>query len=157
MQSYLIQDAQIVSALCTLFTGARHEILILQYQFRAPKHPRPPMMKILSALRAAADRGVAVIILLNRPDRPRRPGPSHGALATWLKHKNILIYHHSPKEILHMKAAAADGDRLILGSHNLSQAGLTSSRNLSVCVEDPLIVEQFFTLANRMLKGASRG
>jgi phosphatidylserine/phosphatidylglycerophosphate/cardiolipin synthase-like enzyme len=153
----IIQDARIVPALCDLFAGAHHEILIIQYQFRPALKPRPQMLKVLYALKSAADRGVKITILLNKPDRPRRPGPGHGALATWLKHPNISILHHTRKQILHVKAAAADRAALILGSHNMSQASFTTSRNISVRIEDRMTVDQFFTTTHRLVQDALNG
>jgi len=153
----LIQDAQIIQALQSLFRNAENEILILQYQFRAAQKPRPQMMKVITALRSAALRGVKVTILLNRPDRPRRPGPGHGALPKFLDHPNIRILHHTRKEILHVKAACADQYRLILGSHNMSQASFTSSRNISVLIEDAATVREFLLLARPLLKDAENG
>lgn len=153
----IIQNGRIVPALCELFHNAQREILILQYQFRAARNPRPQMLKVLSALRTAADRGVKITILLNKPDRPRRPGPGHGALATWLNHPNITILHHSRKEILHVKAAAADRAALILGSHNMSQASFTTSRNISLRIEDPSTLEDFFKATRHLVQDGLHG
>jgi phosphatidylserine/phosphatidylglycerophosphate/cardiolipin synthase-like enzyme len=153
----IIQDARIVPALVDLFASAHHEILIIQYQFRAALKPRPQMLKVLFALRDAADRGVKITILLNKPDRPRRPGPGHGALATWLKHPNIIILHHSRREILHVKAAATDRSALILGSHNMSQASFTTSRNISVRIEDPSTLEDFFRATRQLVQDGLHG
>jgi phosphatidylserine/phosphatidylglycerophosphate/cardiolipin synthase-like enzyme len=115
------------------------------------------MLRVLMALREAADRGVKVTILLNKPDRPRRPGPGHGALATWLKHPNITILHHTRKQILHVKAAAIDRSALILGSHNMSQASFTTSRNISVQIEDPSTLEDFFKATRPLIQDALHG
>jgi phosphatidylserine/phosphatidylglycerophosphate/cardiolipin synthase-like enzyme len=153
----IIQDARIVNALCQLFDKAQHEILILQYQFRAAHRPRPQMLKVLSSLRTAADRGVKITILLNKPDRPRRPGPSHGALATCLKHPNITILHHTRKQILHVKAAAIDRTAVLLGSHNMSQASFTSSRNISVLIDHPPTAATFFNATRQLVQDALDG
>jgi phosphatidylserine/phosphatidylglycerophosphate/cardiolipin synthase-like enzyme len=155
--AHIIQDAQIVPALVNLFASAQHEILILQYQFRASQKPRSQMKNVLIALRNAAHRGVKVTILLNKPDRPRRPGPGHGALALWLKHPNITILHHTRKEILHVKAAAIDRTALILGSHNMSQASFATSRNISVLIEDPTTLEDFFRATRHLVEDGQHG
>lgn len=157
MRITFIQDNQIVRALELLFRTAENEIIILQYQFRAAQKPRPQMTKILNALTDAARRGVKVTILLNRPDRPRRPGPGHGALPKFLDHPNIKILHHKRQEILHVKAACADRHLLILGSHNMSQASFSSSRNISVLIEDAATVREFLHLTKSLLDGASNG
>lgn len=157
MDALLIQDHRIVQALCSLFDSAHDRIIILQYQFRAPMRPQPQMQKILKTLRSAAARGVQIYIVLNKPDRPRRPGPGHGALPKFLNHENIHILHHTRQQILHIKAASADNHSLILGSHNMSQSSFSNSRNLSVLITAPTTIQDFLTIAKTFLDGATNG
>ena len=153
----VLQDAQIVPALCSLFARAVNSIMIVQYQFRVPARPHAQMTSILNALMDAAARGVMITILLNRPDRPRRPGPGHGAIAKFLNHPNISILHYARKEILHTKACLVDQHLLLLGSHNMSHASFVSSRNVSVLIQDASIARQFIVIASRLLERASNG
>jgi phosphatidylserine/phosphatidylglycerophosphate/cardiolipin synthase-like enzyme len=153
----LFQDAQIVPTLVALFARAVSSILIVQYQFWVPMRPLPHMTSILNALMAAAARGVLVTILLNRPDRPRRPGPGHGAIAKFLSHPNISILHHGPRETLHIKACLVDQHLLLLGSHNMSHASFTSSRNVSALIEDASVARQFIDIAHHLLETSTNG
>jgi phosphatidylserine/phosphatidylglycerophosphate/cardiolipin synthase-like enzyme len=115
------------------------------------------MLRILTALQHAAARGVKITILLNKPDKPRRPGPGHGALAKFLNHANVRILHHTRQEILHIKAACADQHQLIIGSHNFSQASFSSSRNISVLIQDPHTVRLFLEIAKPLVDKATDG
>lgn len=153
----LIQDAEIVPKLVALIDGAEHSILILQYQFRAPLRPRAPMKRVLDALLRAAARGVQITILLNNPNRPKRPGPPHGAIRTWLSHPAIKILHYAGDQILHTKLAIADHARILLGSHNLSQQSFTSSRNISILTDDPAATSAAVRTALALIKQAHNG
>jgi phosphatidylserine/phosphatidylglycerophosphate/cardiolipin synthase-like enzyme len=153
----LIQDAEIVPALCSLINSAEHSIIILQYQFRVPIHPRAPMKRVLDALLRAAARGVQITILLNNPNRPKRPGPQHGAVRTWLKHPGINILHHAGEQILHTKLAVADHARMLLGSHNITQQSFASSRNMTILSDDAATTEAAVRTALALIKRAHNG
>jgi phosphatidylserine/phosphatidylglycerophosphate/cardiolipin synthase-like enzyme len=153
----LLQDAEIVPALIALFDSAEHSIIILQYQFRAPFRPRAQMRAVLDALLRAAGRGVQVTILLNNPNRPKRPGPQHGAIRTWLSHPAIKILHYAGDQILHTKLAIADHARILLGSHNLSQQSFSSSRNISILTDDPAAAAAAARTALALIKAAHNG
>jgi phosphatidylserine/phosphatidylglycerophosphate/cardiolipin synthase-like enzyme len=150
----LLADSEIVPQLCNAIEGAALSVIILQYQFRVPLNPRAPMRRVLNALTTAATRGVPVTILLNNPNRPKRPGPSHGAIRKWLQHPNITILHHDGQEILHTKLCLVDYSLTLLGSHNLSQQGLTRSRNLSLLTDSPEVAKRATTIAVALIKRA---
>lgn len=153
----LIADSQIVNALCEMADQASSSLIFLQYQFRVPFHPRGPMRRILASLLRAAERDVQIIILLNNPNRPKRPGPSHGAIRQYLAHQNIKILHHEGDQILHTKLCIADYSRILLGSHNLSQQSLSTSRNLSILTDDQEVTQRATTIALALIKRAHNG
>jgi phosphatidylserine/phosphatidylglycerophosphate/cardiolipin synthase-like enzyme len=153
----LIQDFQIVVAICRLCSAAERDLLIVQYAFRSAMRPRREMKAVIQAIRAAADRGVKVTILLNRPSRPRRPGPNIGTLGRVLKHDAIRILFASGARILHTKALLADGHLLLIGSHNFSQLSFSTSRNISVLIDDPLLGRRCAAAVAPLIESATSG
>jgi phosphatidylserine/phosphatidylglycerophosphate/cardiolipin synthase-like enzyme len=141
----LVRDYQYTAAVTGIIGLAAHDLLILQYQFRASHRPSKEMQSILDAIRAAADRQVNVRILLNHPHQTRHRETSHGRLYDELKHPNVIIRHHDSAQVLHAKLLIADERYILLGSHNLSEAALSTSLNASVIIDAP-------TLALRMLR-----
>lgn len=132
----LIPDTNYAQAVISLATHAHSRIDVLQYHFRVPRRPRHTMLDVIAALGAAARRGVAVNILLNRPGRSKRQGPRHGQLLNALDQTPVRLFFWKPNEVFHTKLLAADPDAVLIGSHNLSPASLDSSLNLSLRIRD---------------------
>lgn len=151
----LVLDYQMADCLAAAFADARADIFIVQYQFRITQNPRPEMRRVIHALRAAADRGIPVRILLNHPVAENQQRQDHGTLFTTLQHPNVAIRHHTSQRILHSKLTVIDGALTILGSHNYSQPSLATSRNLSVIITAPSMAQRILRVYNQIWLEAS--
>ena len=87
---------------------------------------------VLTALEAAAARGVAVWLLLD-------PGQDLNQVsATRLRAAGIrAAFYRSRGEKLHAKAMVADGNTLVVGSANWTSSGLSHNHELDAVIEDP--------------------
>lgn len=154
-QVTLIRDNQISGALAALIHSARTSVLIVQYHFRPRKSPRTEMLDVLTALIDAADRNLAIRVLLNHQIAPRRWTPRHGTLYDRLKHPNIKIRHHDTAEILHSKLVVFDDRAVILGSHNYSEASFRTTKNVSVLIDSPSFARRLLLAYNPIWERAT--
>ena len=156
-QVVLLRDNQIAGALTALVNAAAGAIFIVQYHFRPRFRPHPEMAGLLTAILAAAARGVAIRILLNHPHPPRRWTPRHGALYSRLRHDNIIIRHHNTSEILHTKLTVIDAHAVVLGSHNYSEPSFRTSKNVSVVIHSPSFALRLLNAYHRIWEDADNG
>jgi phosphatidylserine/phosphatidylglycerophosphate/cardiolipin synthase-like enzyme len=94
---------------------------------------------VLAALAAAVRRGARVRVLLDPAQdsnlAPFRLLRSSGVAVRW--------YPVTPGAKLHAKAGLFDGRRLLVGSANWSQGGLSVNHELDLMAEDPLAAAAF--------------
>lgn len=150
-----VLDDKLPGELVALCDGASSRLIIVQYHFPVPRRPRPPMRRVLDALLRAADRGVRIDVLLNRPARRHRSGPSHKSLELHLRHQNIRIAHWTADQILHTKLCLAAPDRIIIGSHNLSTASFTTSLNISLALRSTSLYDRLYNLVAPLIARAN--
>ena len=97
--------------------------------------------RVLRALLAAAERGVRVRVILDPTQRRNLKVPD------LLSHPHAAIRwmdtDQSKGELLHAKAALADGHRLLIGSANWTHTGLSVSHEVGMVVEDPAEAAEF--------------
>lgn len=121
-----VVDRDYLPAVLALIEGARKSIDFIQLEF----HYDPTVKKIQDALRAAAGRGVAVRGLIDDSiDFNRKSLP-------FLKKFGIDVAPDTPEKMTHSKLFVADGERILIGSTNLSGNSIDNNHETNVYVED---------------------
>jgi phosphatidylserine/phosphatidylglycerophosphate/cardiolipin synthase-like enzyme len=97
--------------------------------------------RVLKALLAAAGRGVRVRIILDPSQRRNLKVPEA------LDHPGVEVRwmdtDEGRGELLHAKAALADGRLLLIGSANWTHTGLSVSHEVGLVVEDSALASEF--------------
>jgi len=105
---------------------ARRQILVQAYGFTSPP--------ILDAIRRAADRGVEVLVILDKSnDRGRYSG------ATFMENAGIPVWIDTAPGIAHNKVLIIDHQTVVTGSYNFTRAaGKRNAENLLVISSRPV-------------------
>ena len=138
-------------ALIELINGAKKRILIVSFAVYKARN-------ILSALEKAADRGVAITVILESPDvsEGKIAYSTIRALGASLREKaRVFIWPYAKRATtpegkigsLHAKIGVADGDHLYLSSANLTDYAMNINMEMGVLVHGndlpPRIEEHF--------------
>ena len=141
-------------ALIELINGAKKRILIVSFAVYKARN-------ILSALEKAADRGVAITVILESPDvsEGKIAYSTIRALGASLREKaRVFIWPYAKRATtpegkigsLHAKIGVADGDHLYLSSANLTDYAMNINMEMGVLVHGndlpPRIEEHFAEL-----------
>jgi len=90
----------------------------------------------ISALVRAAERGVAVRVLLD-PEQPQ----NRVALQQLAGGGVVARFYRSGGELLHAKAMVVDGHVLVIGSANWSRSGFTRNHELDAVLDSPALAQ----------------
>ena len=129
------------SALLSLIAGARASLLVENEEMDAPA--------ITSALEMAAERGVAVTLIMT--------ADSEWSLAfSALRSAGVHVrtYSSDASLYIHAKALVADGIRAFVGSENFSDASLEFNRELGIITSDSAVIS---VLENTLSADAAAG
>jgi phosphatidylserine/phosphatidylglycerophosphate/cardiolipin synthase-like enzyme len=151
MQAKLLPNESAGEAIIGMIQAATRSITILQYLWVVRRRPRQQMARIHAALIKAAARGVRVRILINSTHTNRADGDYAAPLREILAHPNIAIYQHPRGAIMHAKAVAADGEAILIGSHNFTERSLRGSLNLSLLITDHEVCKAFDSIVTPLL------
>ena len=109
-----------------LINEAKKTVDFIQLEF----HYDPTVMRIQEALQAAAARGVSVRGLLEDSVSFNRRSQ------TYLEKSGIDAVLDTPEKMTHAKLFIADGEKVLLGSTNLSGNSIDNNNETNVYVED---------------------
>jgi phosphatidylserine/phosphatidylglycerophosphate/cardiolipin synthase-like enzyme len=109
--------------------------------------------RLLKLLKAAAGRGAEVRLILD-------PGQSRNRQAQKLVGSDRvqvrwMVTDASRGQLMHVKAACADGQRLLIGSPNWTHSGMSLNREALVVLDDPGVARDFETAFERDWAAAS--
>lgn len=118
--------------------GAKREILIAVFSFKAGLHPNSYPDQLLDHLARAAKRGVQVKVILEDPgDRQDNLSRQNFKTKTLLEKKGVKVYMDSPKKTTHTKLVVVDQRLVFVGSHNFTPSALKHNNEISVLIENP--------------------
>lgn len=149
----ILKDDHLLPALLSMVRAAKRQIWIGTYHFKAGVHPRSGPDRLAHELVRASNRGVEVVVVLDRPDDPRsEQAMENQRTAALLKRGGVKVYMDGPKRRSHMKVAVVDGRFAIVGSHNLTRSGLRKNHELSLKVESPCVAERILSYLKRIAR-----
>ena len=157
MTTEIITNAGYTAAAIGLADRAKDTLLVIQYLFVMDDPISRPTPRIARALMNAADRGVAVSILLNRFSHGRAARDAGRRRPVGLQHDNIDLRYHTSGSVLHCKIIVADELAVLFGSHNLSHWSLTRSHNLSMLIVDPTTARAIVGLYRPLFERGKHG
>ena len=124
-----VPDEECQPLLRKLVRGARQSIFIGMYVFSEQKSAAPYTEELIDDLKAAAQRGVYVYLLLyTAPSTVDRLAEQHSNRAEELRKAGIDVRLALPNTPLHMKAVVVDLAKVMIGSHNWSEGSLSGKR-----------------------------
>ena len=124
-----VPDEECQPLLRKLIRGARQSIFIGMYVFSEQKSAAPYSEELIDDLKAAAQRGVYVYLLLyTAPSTVDRLAEQHSDRAEELRKAGIDVRLALPSTPLHMKTVVVDLSKVMVGSHNWSEGSLSGKR-----------------------------
>ncbi|MFH1037205.1 MAG: phospholipase D-like domain-containing protein [PVC group bacterium] len=137
-----VVNREYLPAVLGMIEGARRSIDFIQLEF----HYDPTVKKIQDALKAAAARGVAVRGILE-DDISFNPKSN-----TFLNQFGIKSTLDTPKKATHNKLFIVDGEKVLIGSTNLSGNSIDNNNESNVYVEDARLGAFFTAYFENLLK-----
>lgn len=124
-----VPDEECQPLLRKLIRGARQSIFIGMYVFSEQKSAAPYSEELIDDLKAAAQRGAYVYLLLyTAPSTVDRLAEQHSDRAEELRKAGIDVRLALPSTPLHMKTVVVDLSKVMVGSHNWSEGSLSGKR-----------------------------
>lgn len=133
----LIIDHEINKVLEGLYHEAKHSIDIIIYSISLPKRGSSMVyIMCFRALEMAIKRGIKTRIIL---EKWKEENPQHDSQQKAHDHFSLLgaeVTYASKGVLFHAKTWQFDNVKLLIGSHNSTEAGFTKSKNISILVNE---------------------
>lgn len=133
----LLPDREYFTVLLAHLWAAENKIDLAMYLFRETGTPGNKPARIADALITAAERGVAVRVLLEQSDYNDSLNLENRATAERLRQHGVTVLFDPPTITTHAKLAVIDHRYVFLGSHNFTQSALDRNREFSILIESP--------------------
>lgn len=130
--------------LIQLLTAAVSRVEISMFHIALPT-ANHPTSKLLSAVKAAHERGVAIRVLV---DSDRREDPYLSTVINkpaveYLRAAGVSVREDAPDKLLHSKCLTIDDELLLIGSHNWTAGSYFQFDDLTLAIRSaPMVAQQ---------------
>ncbi len=139
----LLKDRDYVFDLIRAIDGAREEIVVCMFLFRASGYPGSYPDRVVERLLKAAQRGVRVEVVLERSGDPAGSvDRDNEATRRRLEQGGVRTRTDSPRRTTHTKLVVIDRRTTFIGSHNLTHSALKTNHELSVVIDSPAVAAE---------------
>lgn len=140
----LVKDNEILPVLCTHLASAQHELNVLMYSISpATKNSHKAVKLYWQELLSAVYRTQNAKIILSQWPTSNPQAEATSNAAKELCDAGAVIKLAKLGTIMHPKAWLFDSNKLLIGSHNATAAGLTTTKNLSILSQCPLVITDY--------------
>jgi phosphatidylserine/phosphatidylglycerophosphate/cardiolipin synthase-like enzyme len=151
----LLENKDLFPALMSVIDGAKSEILICMFSFKAGVHPDSYPDRIVAALARAAHRGVRVkVVLETTGDKANDLTVQNLKTKNLLEEKGVMVYLDSPKKTTHTKLILVDERIVLLGSHNFTSSALMHNNEISILIDRPELAKKVRQYIFKIIKEA---
>jgi hypothetical protein len=126
------------AALIKMIRSAEHELIIQNQTFNAATDKQAELGELLDAVIARQNAGVDVRIVFRLLDATKARENLEG-----LQDRGFDMDRVKVQKNCHTKGVIVDRKRVMIGSQNISQLGITLNRDASVLFEDPELAKYF--------------
>ncbi len=149
----LLVDGAFEPALAAAIDGAREEVVVGMFLFKADGPPTNRARAMVRRLGAAVRRGVRVrVVLETARGRGREVAVINHNTAKLLRDAGVTTLFDSPRRRSHGKFAVVDGHLCFVGSHNWTQSALRYNHEVSVEIDDAALGRELVAYADRLAK-----
>lgn len=138
----LLKNREYFPALLAAVDNAQKEILVSFFLFKTNGHPHSCPEIIMRHLIRAADRGIKVVVVLERGDGSSDIDAQNQDTMVKLKKGGVKVYLDSPKSTTHTKLVVIDRRYTFVGSHNLTHSALKYNNEFSVLIDAAPVAEE---------------
>jgi phosphatidylserine/phosphatidylglycerophosphate/cardiolipin synthase-like enzyme len=152
-RTLLLKNKEYGEALLQGIREARTSITGSFFLFKIAGSRGSQPRRIAEELALAAQRGVAVTVILERERDPRpkdRLSEENRRTADFLSREGVKVLFDSPSVVTHVKVAVIDGRYVFIGSHNLTQSALRHNNELSVRIDSPELAAEVSAYLDRL-------
>ena len=153
----LVKDNNFLSVALALIEQARKEICISTFKLEISDKPRGrALTEFFNRLIQKRKDGVKINVLFNWHDDKRSVAKTNYPASVILRNAGIDARYLEKNRCCHAKLLLVDGEKALLGSHNLSIRSVQSNFELSYLIPDPETVAEIQTVFRHSFEGGKR-
>jgi len=154
----LLLDDAFEPALVAAIDGARDEVVVGMYLFKADGPPTHRARGLVRHLARAKGRGVRVQVVLETADgRGQEVAVSNHNTAKLLRDAGVAVAFDSPGRRSHGKFVVVDRHLCFVGSHNWTESALRFNHEVSVQIDDATLGGELAAYAQRLAAEGGAG